>query len=467
MAEFTPKLPGVYKEVLNIARSSYNGYYCEWKENADGTSSRFPVMAYENPLPAVWPEAEFIVGNPPFIGNKRMRDDLGSGYVETLREVYPDVLEGADLVMFWWHKAAEATRTGPCRRFGFITTNSIRQESNRRVIQSHIGPMPVAGADKRPLLELRTAIPDHPWVENAEGAAVRIAMTVATIKNPNVTGELLSVVSEKSGEDGEVEVQLDSLTGHIHPNLTIGAELDSMPALRSNSDMSFMGVSLIGQGFLATNAPAKERAFVRPFIIGRDLNQPPEKKEVIDFFGLSSEEARQKAPTLYDQVLTTVKPERDQNNRAGYREKWWLYGEQRSGMRKGTTDLSRFIVTCRTAKHRLFTFVEGATIPESTIIAIATEDAFHLGSLMSRIHVVYSFAAGGRLGVGNDPRYNNSLCFDPFPFPDCTEKQKTKIRALAEELDAHRKRAQSKHGLGLTDIYKVLEKVRAGEALTT
>jgi hypothetical protein len=100
------------------------------------------------------------------------------------------------------------------------------------------------------------------------------------------------------------------------------------------------------------------------------------------------------------------------------------------------------------------------------VIIIASPDAFHLGVLSSRIHVVYSLAAGGRLGVGNDPRYNKTRCFDPFPFPDCTEKQKERIRALAEELDAHRKRAQATHRLGLTDIYNVLEKLRAGETLT-
>jgi hypothetical protein len=95
----------------------------------------------------------------------------------------------------------------------------------------------------------------------------------------------------------------------------------------------------------------------------------------------------------------------------------------------------------------------------------AFDDAFFLGVLSSKVHVAFSLAAGGHLGVGNDPRYNKSRCFDPFPFPDCTEKQKDKIRYLAEELDAHRNRAQRTHGLGLTDIYNVVEKVRAGEAL--
>jgi hypothetical protein len=113
----------------------------------------------------------------------------------------------------------------------------------------------------------------------------------------------------------------------------------------------------------------------------------------------------------------------------------------------------------------VFQFLDATIKPEHVLIITGLDDAFHLGILSSRIHVVYALAAGGTLE--DRPRYNKSRCFDPFPFPDCTEKQKAKIRALAEELDAHRKRAQARHGLGLTDIYNVLEKVRAGEALTT
>jgi hypothetical protein len=69
-------------------------------------SHRLPLLTYPNARPADWPETDFIVGNPPFLGNKRMRDDLGDGYAETLRAAYPDVPESADFVMYWWHKAA-------------------------------------------------------------------------------------------------------------------------------------------------------------------------------------------------------------------------------------------------------------------------------------------------------------------------------------------------------------------------
>lgn len=129
--------------------------------------------------------------------------------------------------------------------------------------------------------------------------------------------------------------------------------------------------------------------------------------------------------------------------------------------------LNRYIATCRTATHRIFIFLPLETVVESTIIAISSDDAFHLGILSSRIHLVFSLGSGGRLGIGNDPRYNNSRCFDPFPFPFCHESQKAQIRSLAEELDAHRKRVQAEHPtLTLTGIYNVLEALREGRSLT-
>src|ERR1035438_8492281 len=93
---------------------------------------------------------------------------------------------------------------------------------------------------------------------------------------------------------------------------------------------------------------------------------------------------------------------------------------------------------------------------------------FRSGVLSSRAHTVWALRTGGWLGVGNDPRYSKSLVFDPFPFPDPSESLKGRIRETAAELDALRKQVQAEHpGLTLTQIYNVMEKIRAGEALDT
>lgn len=439
--------------------------------NVPDDKAVLPLRTYLNPRPATWPQADYIIGNPPFLGKGKMRESLGDGYVETLRETYGEVPESADFVMYWWHKAAEETLSSRTRRFGLITTNSIRQTFNRRVV-------------KRALMEgisLRFAVPDHPWVDTVDGAAVRIAMTVGVLGNPwtsagrvedpppdpsAFSGELLLVHSEMQQEDGSAVVTFTSLHGRIGSGLNIGAELEDAVELTSNAGISSNGVMLGGRGFLVSREDTMKapKNILRPIINGEDILNTPRGMRVIDFFGHSSEQAREVSPSAYEQLVTHVKPERDSNRRASRRKRWWLFSEVMPQMRSMISGLPRFVVTAETSKHRLFIFVSAPTLPEHRLVAFGTDDAFHLGVLSSNTHVVYSLAAGGTLE--DRPVYNKSRCFDPFPFPDCTEKQKEKIRKLAEELDAHRKRAQEKHKLGLTEIYNVLEKVRADEPLT-
>jgi len=172
-------------------------------------------------------------------------------------------------------------------------------------------------------------------------------------------------------------------------------------------------------------------------------------------------------PEVHQHLLTKARPEREQNKRAAIREKWWLFAEPRKMMRRVLSGLSRFAVTVQTSKHRFFVFIPTAVLPDDKLIAIALENAAALGVLSSRAHCVWALASGGRLGVGNDPVYNKSTCFDAFPFPAYDEAQKEKIRQLGEALDGHRKRQQALHSkLTLTNMYNVLAKLRSGEALT-
>jgi len=186
---------------------------------------------------------------------------------------------------------------------------------------------------------------------------------------------------------------------------------------------------------------------------------------VIDLFGLTAEEVRDKYPEVYQRLYTRVKPERDTNNRTSYRNLWWIFGEPRETFRPALTGLPRYITTVYVAKHRFFTFLPGETIPEDGLIAIASDDAYHMGILSSHIHVCWALASGGILGP--TPRYNPSVCFAPFPFPDATPEQQARIRDLGEKLDAHRKSRQALHPeLTLTGMYNVLDALRSGRKLT-
>ncbi|MFM2073760.1 MAG: hypothetical protein RJB34_65 [Pseudomonadota bacterium] len=423
---------------------------------------------YINPRKAKWPKADFIVGNPPFIGNKRMRDALGDGYADALRSAWPEVPESADFVMYWWHKAAETVRTGHAQRFGLITTNSLTMIFNRRVIEAH--------QNATPPLSLNFAIPDHPWVDSTDGAAVRIAMSVGSAGQDE--GHLLQVADETESDNGEVAVTLAVQNGLIHADLKVGANVSAAKKLEANSLLSNRGVIPHGAGFTVTPAEAELLGLgripaltqhIRPYRNGKDLTATPRGVLVIDLYGLDIDQVRSRFPEVYQWLLDRVKPERDENNRARVRDLWWLFAEPRSVMRRTLKDVPRYIATGQVAKHRLFQWLSSEILPDDKLIAIASQDALHLGVLSSQVHADWALTAGGRLGVGNDPVYSKSSCFETFPFPSddtgLTPELSERIRQLAEQVDAHRKTQQASHpDLTLTGMYNVLDKLRSGEA---
>jgi len=422
-----------------------------------------PVEKYVNSRPAQWPTADFVVGNPPYIGNKRMRAALGDGYVEALRAVNDHVPDTADLVMYWWDKAADLVRAGRLRRFGLITTNSLRQTFNRKVTERHLGG--------KPPLSLAFVIPDHPWVDSADGAAVRVAMSVGTASA--TPGELLAVIAEAPLAEGEVAVTLESRRGEVHADLSVGAKVSDAVPLAANRGLSFQGMNLVGKGFRLTAHDARALGYdlgalpevIKPHRNARDMMQGGDDCYVIDFFGYSAEQAREKHPALYQWLVDRVKPERDHNNRDSRRRNWWLFGEPVGKLRRAWHRLQRLILTPETAKHRVFELQVLPFCPDHSIYAICTDDGFVLGVLSSIVHATWALRAGSTLE--DRPRWRNLTCFEPFPFPAANDAQATRIRNLAEQLDAHRKRQQAQHAdLTLTGIYNVLEKLRSGEALT-
>jgi len=434
-------------------------------------SARVPVVRYRHPRPATWPKADFVIGNPPFIGPGLMRQALGDGYTEAVRSARNAIGASSDFAMYWWDHAAGLARAGEIRRFGFVSTNSIRQTLNRRTVEMHLGA--------KNALSIVFAIPDHPWVDSADGAAVRIAMTCG--EAGDVAGILQRVVSEVPGEGDGFDVLLESRRGKIQPDLTIGANVSAAKALLANDGLSCPGVKLHGAGFIVTPAEAVSLGLgtvpgvelhIRGYRNGKDLTASPRGVMVIDLFGLNETEARQRFPSIYQHVFDTVKPQRDARKGTStdsdqYAKTWWLFGKTREALRQSLTALTRYVATPETAKHRFFVFLDRSILPDNMLVCIAHDDAFFLGVLSSRAHVCWALSTGGRLGVGNDPRYNKTRCFETFPFPEANEDQKHRIRELAEQLDAHRKARQAEHPkLTMTGMYNVLEKLRAGETLS-
>ncbi|WP_439510957.1 class I SAM-dependent DNA methyltransferase [Marinimicrobium koreense] len=430
-------------------------------------SQQLTVHRYVNPTRAQWPEAEFIIGNPPFIGASNMRRALGDGYVDAIRKVFKGVVpDSADFVMYWWHTAAETVRQGKAKQFGFITTNSLRQTFNRRVVESHL-------SDSKKPLSLAFAIPDHPWVDSTDGAAVRIAMTTGVHGDqPGVIGH---VVNERYANEDSRSVELNKRTGKVSSDLTIGANIAGATQLRANMNISQRGVELGSAGFIVTLEDAEKfglgrvpdaEKVLRQYRNGRDLTQSPREVMVIDLFGLTSAQVSERHPSIYQWLLDRVKPERAQNRDRKLRENWWLHRRLRADLRAQLESLPRYIATVETTKHRTFQFLDASILPDNMLVNIASDAAESLGVLSSRIHTLWALSAGGRLGVGNDARYNKTRCFETFPFPPLPPEISTRIAQMALELDSHRKRQQEHYPeLTITGMYNVLEKLRSKDPL--
>ncbi|KKN62822.1 hypothetical protein LCGC14_0508290, partial [marine sediment metagenome] len=459
-------------------------------EDVPDPDATVPLYTYRNPRAAEWPAAEFIVGNPPFIGGKDMRAELGDGYAEACWKARPHLPGGADFVMHFWDRAASYLREGfkPPRgskapttyphRFGFITTNSITQTFSRRVIERHLSA-------KQPL-SLVFAVADHPWMKAADKAAVRIAMTVA--EKGEHEGVLAEVVGEAGLNTDTPQVTLAEREGKITAKLTLGADLALAKPLMANDAISSRGVVLHGSGFLVSPAQAEAlgrsaRAGLADHIVeyrnGRDIAQRPREMMVIDLFGLAIEDVQDRFPQVYQHVMTHVKPERDHNSRDYRRLNWWLFGENIPTARQALFSVPRYVTTVETSRHRFFQFLDASIRPDNMLVNIGVETSETLAALSSRLHVHWAVEAGGWLGIGNDPRYSKTRTFDPFPFPACVAEVPPALRGpeeageagrrahlaeLGERLDAFRKQRLAEHDfLTMTGLYNVLERVRALE----
>ena len=434
------------------------------------------VEIYPNPRRPEWPVAEFIVGNPPFIGGKDLRSRMEPGYAEALWAAHKEMNDSADFVMYWWDRAAEilARKKSPLRRFGLVTTNSISQVFQRRVMERHLNA-------KSPI-SLVYAIPDHPWTKaSKDSAAVRIAMTVAVAGK--VDGQLRETTSELGVDTDEPKISLTTEHGRINSDLTAGVDVASAAALEANRGLCINGMKPLGAGFIVTRADAEALGLgrregledhIRPYRNGRDLTSRPRGVYALDFWGLSAEEVRGKFPEAYQHLLATVKPERDEAARRSstrdaqeYADRWWTFCKPRQEMRDFLVGLDRYVVTTQTARHRIFQFLPASLMPDQKLMVVGLSDASFLAILSSRLHTFWTLRTCSWLGVGNDSVYVKGRTFDPFPFPRPDDDCRSHLGALGEELDATRKLVLAEHpDLTLTGLYNLLEKVKAGADLT-
>jgi hypothetical protein len=349
---------------------------------------------------ATWPEADVIVGNPPFLGNKRMGAELGEDYTKALRKAWPHLTGGVDLVCYWFAGAWDRMVAGKLVRAGLVSTNSVRDGANREVLKAIVQHG-----------RIFEAWGDQSWT--VEGAAVRVSLVCFE-----------STTGSKSILNGrEVE--------RINPDLT-SAAFDFSLAMRlaENKNVAFMGDTKGGAfdipGKLARewltlplNANGKANCDVlRPWVNGMDVVRRNSDTWIIDFGVVMTEQesAFYEMPFAYAEEF--IKPVRLINNREMYRRLWWRHVEPRPGMWSALSGLSRYLVTPEVAKHRIFAWLAAPVVPDHKLQVIARDDDVTFGILQSKFHEVWALKLGSHHGVGNDPRYTVGTCFGTFPFPD-------------------------------------------------
>ena len=369
-----------------------------------------------------WPEADFIFGNPPFLGDKLMRGQLGDSYVESLRNLFGDRIPGqSDLCCYWFEKARAQIEKGKCRRAGLLATQGIRGGANREVLKRI-----------KDTGDIFFAVSDRVWT--LDGATVHVSMV--GFDNGTETSRVLN----------------GAPVDHINANLTTAADTVGAVPLKANEAMAFLG-SCKGGPFDITEEQAlamlKQEGnpngrpnsdMVRPVCNSEDIIKSPSRRWIIDTADMALETAGQyEAPFAH--VVSEVKEKRDGNRDKWLRENWWRPQRMRPEMRNSVKGLPRFLITTTTSKHRIFYWLTHPTLPDHQLIVFASADDYFFGLLHSRVHQVWSLAQGTQLREAESGfRYTPTTCFANFPFPVLDKAGKAAIAAAAKELNDLRER---------------------------
>ncbi|HUZ87761.1 MAG TPA: DNA methyltransferase [Candidatus Baltobacterales bacterium] len=391
-----------------------------------------------HPKVAEWPESDVVVGNPPFSGSQKMRRDLGDSYVDTLRATWRGrVPGGADYVLYWFEKARSLIEAGKLERAGLLGTQGIRSGTNRQILDR----IKETG-------DIFAAWDDEPWV--VEGAMVHV-----------------SIVGFDNG--AEKDRTLDgTAVPSINADLTAGLDVTRAKRLRENSDVAFQGPVKVGKFeitsdvadsmLLSKNPNGKPNSdIVVPWMNGADLiEHPPRHMFIIDFPESLPEHEAALYEAPFEYVKRVVKPERDTNRSESRKRNWWRLGASGRHMRTALTGLDRYLATARVSKHRIFVWVEAATLPDTQVVVFAFDDDFKFGVLQAKPHGIWSLRKGSQVRERESGfRYTPESVFETYPFPKCTPEQAAATAVEARALDELRRNwlAVEPDKRALTELY--------------
>ena len=413
-------------------------------DNIDGIERRDAAIAVDDDgdstAKAQWPAADYIIGNPPFLGASNMLDELGADYTGRLRQTYRHELDGAvDLCCYWFEQARAQIAAGRARRAGLLATQAIRFSSNRRTLER----IKETG-------DIFAAYDDLEWKPEEPGSAA-VHVSIVCFDDGSETSKMLN---------GAPASDIDTrLTDNMH--------LDQAVVLPQNAGICFRGIEKGGPFdvtpqdaavMLADSNPngKPNSDVVKRYLMGSDLNGRPKERWLVDF-GTMPEAEAMLYNLPYQHCLKYVKPVRAKNRREHRRRNWWMFNDATPALNAAITPLTRYIGTCQIAKHRIFHFIDAGTTPNNKVAVFAREDDYLLGILESCFHKVWAAAIGTQLREKESAQtYIISECFEKFPFPSPTEAQRQAVAQAARRLDEQRRnvcRPNGSYRRSMTALY--------------
>jgi type II restriction/modification system DNA methylase subunit YeeA len=371
----------------------------------------------EHPKEPAWPDAEFIVGNPPFLGDKKMRLELGDEYVSKLRELFELRIRGqSDLCCYWFEKARCMIERGRAKRVGLLGTQGIRGGANR-VVLTRI----------KETGDIFFGVGDRDWI--LDGATVHISM-----------------VGFDNGSDTTRTLDGRNVAT-INPNLTSASDTTTAKRISANEGRSFIGASIHGPfdldrdtavRFLASpNVHGRPNSdVVRTWANGLTITKRENDLWIVDVPPDVTEEEAAYYEQPFEFLRSTVLPVREKNRRPMRRKNWWILGDPQKAMRASLAGKPRFIITPRVSKYRIFVWATHPLLATDATVAFSATDDFFFGVLHSRAHELWALSQGTQLREKESGfRYTPSTCFETFPFPEPNDAQRAAIAAAAKELD--------------------------------
>jgi len=394
-----------------------------------------------DPASSHGPGFDAVIGNPPFLGGKRITGPLGVAYREYLVDVLGHGVRGhADLIAYFVLRAHDLLNARG--QTGLIATNTLAQGDTREV---GLDQLVAAGT------EIRKAVKSRPWP--SKGAVLEFA-AIWTSRDP------ISPAAERLADGTAVS--------RIASTLDPASRVSGNPQrLAANGGMSFIGSYVLGMGFTMSPERAQEliakdpqnSEVLFPYLNGQDLNSRPDcsaSRWVINFHDWSLERARS-YPEVIEIIEREVRPERQRRRPDGtyalrkpLPERYWQYAEKQPAMRKAIAGLDRAIVIARISKTVMPVMIPTGQVMNEKTVVFASDDSGMLATLSSAHHYWWAISYSSTMKA--DLNYSPSDVFETFPRPEITSE----MQELGSQLDTFRRDLMLARQAGLTATYNLV-----------